>query len=84
LDKGDGRVGEELDFERAWLGKLSTHLDEIAGEQIRKQVLQGSEALTSESPRETVIDWTRWWRRVTAGRFWLAVLASTQWMLCKR
>ena len=50
---------EELDFETAWLGKLSTHLDEIAGEQIRKQVLQGSEALTSESPRETVIDWTR-------------------------
>jgi hypothetical protein len=50
---------EELDFERAWLGKLSTHLDEIAGEQIRKQVLQGSEALTSESLRETVIDWTK-------------------------
>jgi len=59
LKKGDGGVGEELDFERAWLGKLSTHLDEIAGEQIRKQVLQGSEALTSESPRATVLDWTR-------------------------
>ena len=59
MDKGDGRVGEELDFERAWLGKLSTHLDEITGEQIRKQVLQGSEALTSESPRATVVDWTR-------------------------
>ena len=50
---------QELDFERAWLGKLSTHLHEIAGEQIRKQVLQGSEALTSESPRATVLDWTR-------------------------
>ena len=48
-----------MDFERAWLGKLSTHQDEIAGEQIRKQVLQGSEALTSESPRATVLDWTR-------------------------
>ena len=52
-------MSQELDFERAWLGKLSTHLDEIAGEQIRKQVLQGREALTSESPRATVIDWTQ-------------------------
>ena len=59
MKKGDGGMCEELDFERAWLGKLSTHLDEIAGEQIRKQVLQGSEALTSESPRATVLHWTR-------------------------
>jgi hypothetical protein len=58
-EEGDGVVCEELDFERAWLGKLSARLDEIAGEQIGKQVLQGSEALTSESPRETVIDWTK-------------------------
>ena len=48
-----------MDFERAWLGKLSSHLDEIVGEQIRKQVLQGSEALTFESPSATVVDWTR-------------------------
>jgi hypothetical protein len=59
LKKGDGGVCEGLDFERAWLGKFSARLDEIAGEQIRAQVLEGSEALTSQSPRETVIDWTR-------------------------
>jgi hypothetical protein len=50
---------EELDFERAWLGKLSARLDEVVGEQIRKQVLAGSEALRSESPRDMVIDWTK-------------------------
>ena len=52
-------MSEELDFERAWLGKFSARLDEVVGEQIREQVLVGSEALTSESPRETVIDWTK-------------------------
>jgi hypothetical protein len=48
-----------MDFERAWLCKLSAGLDEVVGEQIRKEVLEGSEALTSESPRQMVIDWTK-------------------------
>jgi hypothetical protein len=52
-------MSEELDFERAWLGKFSARLDEIAGEQIREQVLEGSEALMLESPRAAVIDWTK-------------------------
>lgn len=52
-------MAEELDFERTWLAKLSARLDAVVGEQIRKQVLAGSEALTSESPRATVLDWTR-------------------------
>jgi len=52
-------MAEGLDFERAWLGKLSARLDEVVGEQIRKQVLAGSEALTSESPRQAVVDWTK-------------------------
>ncbi len=50
---------EELDFERAWLHKLSTGLKQIAGEDIEKEVMQGAEALSSSSPREVVITWTR-------------------------
>jgi len=52
-------MAEELDFERTWLAKLSSRLDAVVGEQIRKQVLAGSEALTSDSPRDMVIDWTK-------------------------
>jgi len=50
---------EEHDFERAWLAKFSSCLDQIAGEEIRKRVMKGSDALTSESTREQVIDWTK-------------------------
>jgi predicted hydrocarbon binding protein len=50
---------EELDFERAWLHKLSTGLKQIAGEHVEREVMQGAEALSSDSPREVVIAWTR-------------------------
>ena len=49
----------ERDFERAWLAKFSNRLDEIAGEEIRKQVMTGSEDLSSRSTRRQVIDWSR-------------------------
>jgi predicted hydrocarbon binding protein len=52
-------MSEQVDFERAWLRKLSAGLDEVAGQEVRDQVLLGSESLSSESPREEVIDWTR-------------------------
>ena len=51
-------MAERLDFERAWLQKLSSSVDEIAGEGIRKQVMQGSEELSSESSSQDVIGWT--------------------------
>ena len=47
------------DFERSWLSKLSSCLDKIAGEDTRKKILQGSEKLTSDSPSEEIIEWTR-------------------------
>ena len=47
------------DFERAWLAKFSTCLDEAAGEQTRQQVMAGSESLSAASSSERVIAWTR-------------------------
>jgi hypothetical protein len=54
-----GRMPENRDFERAWLTKLSRCLDEIAGENIRRQVMQGSEELSSQSDRGEVIAWSQ-------------------------
>jgi hypothetical protein len=47
------------DFERAWLSKLSQCLDELAGEEIRKGVMAGSERLSAHSNREHVIAWSQ-------------------------
>ena len=49
----------DTDFERSWLSKLSSSLDKIAGEDTRKKILQGSEKLTSDSPSDEIIDWTK-------------------------
>ena len=48
----------ENDFEKHWILKFSDCLDRVAGEEIRKRVLQGSEKLTSDSPAEEIIRWT--------------------------
>ena len=50
---------EKFDFERAWLAKFSVGLDEIAGEEIRREVMQGSEGLSSDSSRGEVIAWSK-------------------------
>ena len=47
------------DFERAWLAKFSTCLDEAAGAETRRQVMAGSEGLSAESGSDQVIAWTR-------------------------
>jgi predicted hydrocarbon binding protein len=47
------------DFERAWLIKFSTCLDEVAGEETRRQVMAGSDTLSAESSSEEVIAWTQ-------------------------
>ena len=52
-------MAEERDFERAWLTKLSRCLDQIAGQGIRRQVMQGSESLSTESSRQEIIGWTK-------------------------
>jgi len=50
---------QTYDFERAWLAKFSHCLDEIAGQEIRKAVMAGSEGLSSASSREDVIGWSQ-------------------------
>lgn len=50
---------QTFDFERAWLQKFSTCLDESAGEEIRHLVMEGSEELSSQSGSEVVIGWTQ-------------------------
>jgi predicted hydrocarbon binding protein len=52
-------MSEECDFERAWLAKFSGCLDEIAGEEIRKEVMKGSEELSSRSSRQDVTVWSK-------------------------
>lgn len=50
---------DDQDFERAWLEKLSRCLDEIAGEGVRRRVMQGSEGLSSQSGRDEVVAWSQ-------------------------
>jgi hypothetical protein len=54
----DVRMPNENDFERAWLAKLSQCLDELAGEEIRKEVMEGSDGLSAPSNSEQVIAWS--------------------------
>lgn len=49
----------ENDFLKNWLLKLTHCLDEIAGEKIRKNVLQGSEKLSSGASPKERIDWIK-------------------------
>jgi hypothetical protein len=49
----------EHDFERAWLAKFSRCLDEVVGEDIRKEVMRGSEGLSSHSSPREVIHWSK-------------------------
>lgn len=50
---------EASDFERAWLAKFARCLEAVAGKETRKEVMAGSEALTSQSSRQEVIAWTQ-------------------------
>ena len=50
---------EAFDFDRAWMEKFQTYLDETVGEEIREVVIQGGEDLSADSSRLEVIEWTR-------------------------
>jgi len=50
---------EAFDFDQAWMEKFRTYLDETVGEEIREMVIQGGEALSAESNRLEVIEWTQ-------------------------
>ncbi|MFX0097887.1 MAG: DUF6144 family protein [Candidatus Hodarchaeota archaeon] len=47
------------DFEKIWLSKFSRCLGRVAGEEIRKEIMEGGENLSQETSREEVIDWTK-------------------------
>jgi len=50
---------EEFDFEKYWLNKFSKCLDEIAGEDIRKEILAGSENFTDQTGINEKFKWSR-------------------------
>jgi hypothetical protein len=52
-------VVEQVDFERAWLKKLSALLGEVAGEETRAEVMRGSASLSSAASTDEVIHWTQ-------------------------
>jgi hypothetical protein len=56
---GRREMTETFDFERAWLAKFSACLDEAVGEEIRQQVMAGSEGSSVQSSGEEVIAWTQ-------------------------
>jgi len=47
-----------VDFERAWLAKFARGLREAVGEEMCREVMDGSEGLSADSAREEVIRWT--------------------------
>ena len=51
-------MGIQWDFEKAWLAKLMAALDSAVGDDVRTQIMQGSEALSAQATPEVVADWT--------------------------
>jgi hypothetical protein len=49
----------EQDFERAWLGKFADGITRVAGEDVRRHVMQCSESLSMQSDRRAVIAWSQ-------------------------
>lgn len=47
------------DFERQWLDKFSAGLERVAGDEIRAMLMEDSEGLSDQSPRQDVIQWSR-------------------------
>lgn len=47
------------DFERAWLSKFASCLEMVAGKEIALRVMAGSQALSADSSRADVINWSR-------------------------
>jgi len=52
-------MAEKFDFEHAWLAKFSNCLNEVAGEEIREIVMQGSYSLSADTEPLEVIHWSQ-------------------------
>jgi hypothetical protein len=51
-------MSDTFDFEQYWLQKFSRCLDECTSEDIRKQVMEGSDHLSDQTDRRQVITWS--------------------------
>ncbi len=49
----------EVDFEKYWLSKFFHCLRRMAGDDIRNEIMKGSEEFSENSPRERIIQWTQ-------------------------
>lgn len=52
-------MSEQSDFEQHWLKKFSNCIKDVAGEEISKKVLKGSENHSDQSDREIIIRWSK-------------------------
>lgn len=52
-------MSDDFDFDKYWLRVFSMCIEDYADENIKKQVLEGSENITSETPRQEVFDWSK-------------------------
>ena len=50
---------QEIDFDRYWVEKFSQCLEQNVDEEVHAAVMQGSEALSKDSDRQDVAEWTK-------------------------
>lgn len=51
-------MSEEFDFERYWLNKFSKCIDEISGEELRREIIFGSENFTDRTNLKEKFNWS--------------------------
>ena len=52
-------MSNEFDFEQYWLNKFSNSLENIAGKDIKKKIIVGSEKFNDKTSVEEVFSWSK-------------------------
>ncbi len=52
-------MSDDFDFDKYWLRVFSMCLEDIAGNDIKQTILEGSEEISTESTREEVLEWSQ-------------------------
>ncbi|MFX0080293.1 MAG: hypothetical protein ACFE94_00920 [Candidatus Hodarchaeota archaeon] len=52
-------MSEDFDFEKYWLNKFSNCLDELAGKDIKEEVMKGSEGFSDATSKNIIFSWSR-------------------------
>ena len=52
-------MSEEFDFERYWLNKFSKCIDEVTGEELRREIIGGSEDFTDKTNVDKKFTWSQ-------------------------